>query len=103
MISTAYAGEDLPIRISYQAEDGTDTDPDDTDSDGTPDADITIVDVSDGSEVISATAMSNTGTGAFEYVWDTEVDANGEGNYRVEVAAEFSSETKITKDSITLR
>lgn len=103
MAETAYAGEDLPVRVTYTDDSGTETDPDDTDADGTPDASVTIVDVSDGTELVSSVAMTHQSTGKFEYVWDTDVDANGEGNYRVEAVAEFGGETKIEKDSIRLR
>ena len=101
-LKAAYLGEDVPIQIAYSDDVGA-VDPDDQDTDSTPDADITITDNSDGTEVISAQAMTYTGsTGEFEYVWDTSADANGEGTYVVEVTAEFSGETKINKTKIAL-
>lgn len=98
-IDSAYIGEDIPITAVY---DGGGTDPDDTGSDGTPDATITILDNDDGTEVISAATMTHESTGIFEYGWATGSDANGSGIYIVEVTADFSSETKIVKDSIEL-
>lgn len=99
-IKSAYDGEDVPIEIAYTDSNGA-IDPDDQGSDGTPDADITIIDNSDGTEVISATSMTHNDVGEFEYVWDTSA-ANGPGTYLVKVTAEFSSETKINKSKIQL-
>lgn len=96
-ITSAWVGEDVPIRITY--DDGA-TDPDDTNADGVPDAAITIT-APDGTEPVSAVAMTHVSVGVFEYVWDTAGLATGE--YRVEVTAEFSAETKIAKSSIELR
>ncbi|WP_435552752.1 hypothetical protein [Natrinema sp. CGMCC1.2065] len=101
-IKSAYAGEDVPIQIAYTNAAGT-VDPDDQDTDDTPDADITITANSDGTEVISAQAMTHNDVGEFEYVWDTDADANGEGTYLVEVTAEFNGETKINRSQITLK
>lgn len=100
-IKSAYLGEDVPVEIAYSDDTGA-IDPDDQDTDDTPDADITISDNSDGTEVISAQAMTHNDVGEFEYVWDTDVDANGAGTYVVEITAEFSGETKINKSQITL-
>jgi hypothetical protein len=100
-LERAYAGEDVPIQVSY-SDDGAAVDSDDTDADGTPDAEVTITDNSDDTEVISAASMTHESTGVFEYVWDTDADANGPGAYEIEVAAEFDSETKIVRDFIRL-
>lgn len=101
-IRNAILGEDVPITITYTDDTGTAVDPDDLDADGTPDADITITNLSDGVEAVSA-AMTNTATGEFEYVWDTAVDAPETGTYRVSVEADFGGETKITRSSIKLQ
>lgn len=102
-IESAYLGEDAPLEIAYSDDSGA-VDPDDQDADDTPDAEITISDNSDGTEVISAVAMTHTGSvGEFEYVWDTDADAAGAGTYVVEVTAEFGGETKINKSQITLK
>lgn len=95
-ITSAWVGEDVPVRITY--DDGN-TDPDDVDADGDPDADITIT-APDGTEPVSAVAMTNTAVGVFEYVWDTAT--LGTGDYGVEVSAEFGGETKISKSTIEL-
>lgn len=100
-IERAYAGEDVPVQIAYTDDAGNAVDPDDQGSDGVPDADITIVDTRDETEVVSAAAMTHVATGEFEYVWDSST-ANGPATYRVEISAEFSAETKITKDVIDL-
>ncbi|WP_226040840.1 hypothetical protein [Natrinema sp. DC36] len=97
---TAYEGEDVPLTISYEDSDGNAIDPDDQDTSGDPDADVTVVDTSDDTEVISAQSMTHGSTGEFEHVWDTA--GAGTGTYRVEVTAEFSSETKIAKTEIQL-
>lgn len=101
-IQQAVLGEDVPLTIQY-TDPGSDTaiDPDDQGTDGVPDADITII-APDDSEVVSAAAMTNTGTGAFEYVWDTSTNAVGTGTYEVRVSAEFSAETKISVNTIDL-
>lgn len=99
-VESAYEGEDVPLRIAYSSG-GNGVDPDDTNADATPDANITIIDNDDGLEAVSAAAMSNTDVGEFEYVWDTA--GVGTGTYRIEITAEFSSETKIAKDSIKIR
>lgn len=98
-IDPAYVGEDVPLQAIF--DEGT-TDPDDTGSDGTPDAEITITDNSDGTELQSDTSMTHASTGVMEYVWDTST-ANGSGTYGVEVSAEFSGETKIIQSFIRLR
>ncbi|QCC60758.1 hypothetical protein NP511_02105 [Natrinema thermotolerans] len=100
-IKSAYAGEDVPLEVSYTDSNGA-IDPDDQGSDGTPDAEITITDNSDGTEVVSAQSMTNTATGEFEFVWDTSA-ANGPGTYRVEITAEFGGETKINRSQIQLK
>lgn len=101
-IRPATLGEDVPLTIEY-VEPGTDTpvDPDDQDTDGVADAEVTVIGP-DGTTVIAATAMDSTGTGAFEYVWDTETNGAGTGEYEVRVAAEFNGETKISADTIEL-
>ena len=98
-LGKVYDGEDVPIQISY---DSGEADPDDTDGDGTPDAEITITDRSDGTDVISAVGMTHQSTGEFEYVWDTEVDANGPELYEVTVSADFGGETKIAKNRLRI-
>lgn len=100
-IRTAYVGEDVPITIAYEDDAGNAVDPDDQGTDGTPDADITIIDTSDDTEVVTAVAMTNTATGEFEHVWDTSTLAAG--SFRVKVEAVFSGETKISKKTIDLR
>ncbi|GAB3669554.1 hypothetical protein [Halopiger thermotolerans] len=100
-IKSAYDGEDVPIEIAYTDDSGA-IDPDDQGSDGTPDANITIIDNSDGTEVVSAQSMTHNDVGVFEYVWDTSA-ANGAGTYLVEITAEFGGETKISKSKITLK
>lgn len=90
-IENAYVGEDVPVRVTY-------------DSGGTDPASaptITITDNSDGTEVVSAVATTSVSTGVYEHVWDTSA-ANGAGVYVVSLSAEFSSETKIAKDTIEL-
>lgn len=96
---TAYEGEDVPLTISYVDDAGSAIDPDDP---GTTWPSIEIIDESDESTALTGTVMTQNGTGEFEYVWDTEADANGAGTYRVEVTAEFSTETKISKTRIEL-
>lgn len=99
-VAHAYEGEDVPIQITY---DNGGTDPDDTGTDGVPDASITITDNSDGTAMVSAAAMTHLSTGTFEYVWDSDVDGAGPGTYVIEITAEFDGETKIAKDTISLR
>lgn len=101
-IDKAIAGEDVPITINYTDDAGNAVDPDDTGSDGTPDAEVTILDMSTDTELISAVAMTHNETGDFEYVWDTATDADGAGSYRISISAEFSGETKISRDTIDL-
>lgn len=101
-ISKAVAGEDVPITIDFEDGAGNAVDPDDTDADGNPDAEVTVVDTSDDTELLSSVAMSYVETGSFEHVWDTDVDANGPEEYRISISAEFSSETKISRDTIQL-
>ncbi|SFS63114.1 hypothetical protein [Halostagnicola kamekurae] len=101
-IKSAYVGEDVPIEIAYSDSNGA-VDPDDQDTDENPDADITITANSDSTEVISAQSMTHNDVGAFEYVWDTDADANGSGTYVIEITAEFDGETKINKSQITLK
>lgn len=98
-VESATLGEDVPITVYF---DNGGTDPDDTDSDGNPDASITITDNGDGTEVISAVAMSHDATGELSYEWDTSVDANAGGAYVIEITAEFNGLTKIAKDMIRL-
>lgn len=102
-IERAFAGEDVAVSQNYTDPDtGDPVDPDDTGTDGVPDVSVTITDDA-GTEHISAVAMTHNGTGDFEYVWDTDVDSAGTGTYTVETSAEFSGETKIDRDTITLR
>lgn len=100
-IRNAILGEDVPITITYTDDTGTEADPDDLDADGTPDADITITNLTDGVDAISA-AMTHLSTGQFEYIWDTAVDAPGTGTYRVSVETDFGGETKISRSAIKL-
>ena len=100
-IRAAWVGEDVPVQATYTDDSGTAIDPDDPDADGTPDATITIVDESDGTEVVSAAAMTHIATGEFEYVWDTSTASAA--THRVEVEAEFDGNTDIEKDRIRLR
>lgn len=97
-INAAYAGEDVPITISYVDSSDNPVDVDDPTSGPT----ITITDESD-SEVVSGTVMSNPSTGEYEHVWDTATNASGTGDYTVEITGEFSSETKISRKQISLR
>lgn len=98
-VDSAELGEDVPITIVY---DNGGTDPDDTDSDSTPDAVITITDNSDGTAIISAVSMTHDATGKFVYEWDTSADGIEAGTYIIEITAEFSGLTKISKDLIHL-
>lgn len=92
----AYVGEDVPVTISYEdSDDETAVDPDAAPS-------ITITD-SDGTTLIDGVAMTSVETGVYEYVWDTAADANGAGDYQVDVSAEFSSETKIERITLPLK
>lgn len=100
MISQAYDGEDVPITILYEDSSGNGVDPDDQGTDGVPDAYITITDDTD-TAVVSSVEMTHNAAGDFEYVWDTST-ASGVGEYEVEISADFSGETKITRDSIEL-
>ena len=95
-------GEDVPITITYTDDTGAAVDPDDQGTDGTPDAEITITDVSDGTDVVGPVGMTHLDVGQFEYVWDTEVDAPGEGGYRVSISADFGGETKIKRSTVKL-
>lgn len=94
-LKPAYEGEDVPITYGDGA-----TDPDDQGTDGVPDADITIT-APDGTEVVSAAAMSYISTGHFEYVWDTT--GVGTGTFTVECTAEYNAETDIERNTITIR
>lgn len=98
MIDAAYDGEDVPIRVLYEDTDGTAIDPDDTAVDPT----VTITDSADTAHV-SDVVMTSNGTGDFEHVWDTATNGSGTGEYTVTITADFSSETKISRDTITLR
>lgn len=99
-VESAYEGEDVPITATF--DDGG-TDPDDTGTDGTGDASITITANADGTEMVSAAAMTRLSTGVYEYVWDTAADTGGKGVYVLEVTAEFGGETKLVRDSIRLQ
>lgn len=101
-LRAAIEGEDVPITVSYEADDGTAVDPDDTGTDAVPDASITIT-YEDDTAVVSGAAMNHIATGEFEYVWDTAADVTGTGTYTVDVSAEFGGETKITRSTIQLR
>ena len=93
-LQPVYLGDDVPLVINYADPDtGDPVDPDDVDGDGTPDANVTITGP-DGTVVIDSVAMTHNATGEFEYVWDTAVDAAGDGQYTVEAAADFGGETK---------
>lgn len=94
-LQSAYLGEDVPATITYEDDAGNAVDPDDTASDPT----ITIT-AEDDTEVVSAIVMTQNGTGDFEYVWDTSGEDAGE--FRIEVTADFDSETKIVKQTIQL-
>lgn len=95
-ISKAYAGEDVVLEVAYTDSGGTGVDADTIPT-------ITITNSED-TEEVSAASLDDTvgGTGEYEYVWDTDVDASGTGTYTVEVTGEFSAETKILRDTITL-
>lgn len=100
-LASAYVGEDVPLTVSYEDDAGDAVDPDDT----TSDPSVTVVDVPDldsGSEstIVDGETMASNATGEFEYVWDTTGEDAGE--YRIEVTADFDSETKIVKHRIWL-
>lgn len=97
-VKRAYLGEDVPIQIEYTDDTGSAVDPDDT----AVDPEITITDPDD-TDVVDATVMDSLEVGEFEYVWDTATDAGGEGRYTIEISADFSSETEITRESISIR
>lgn len=101
MVREVNEREDVPITIDYTDGSGNAVDPDDTGSDGVGDTLITITDPDD-TDVISAVEMTHNSTGSFEYVWDTDVDGTGPGVYQIEMEAEFSGETKIVRDTITV-
>ncbi|QLG63087.1 hypothetical protein [Halorarum salinum] len=100
-LQNAFVGEDVPITITYEDDAGAAVDPDDTATEPT----VTVVDVPEHdaeseTDVVSDQLMNQNGTGDFEYVWDTSgLDA---GEYRIEVTADFSTETKIVKQTILL-
>lgn len=97
-IRRVFEGEDVPLRVAYTDDAGNATA-----ADAAPT--ITITDP-DGNEVVSAASMDNTvgGTGESEYVWDTASGAEGAGTgtYTIEVTAEFGSETKINRRTISV-
>lgn len=100
-LAAAYVGEDVPVTITYEDDAGNAVDPDDTTSEPT----VTIIalperDTGTETEVVSSEVMASNATGEFEFVWDTTGEDAGE--YRIEVTADFSSETKIEKQRIQL-
>lgn len=94
-VESANLGEDVPITATFVEHDtGTAVDGDTAPT-------ITITNNSDGTEVVSAVAMtSETDTGVYSYQWDTS--GNSAARYVIEIAGEFSSLTKIVKDTIRL-
>jgi len=100
-VASAYVGEDIPVTVTYEDDAGNAVDPDDTANEPT----VTIVDVPEresGTEtdVVTGEVMTDNATGEFEFVWDSSGADVGE--YRVEVTADFDSETKIVKQRIRL-
>lgn len=89
-IDSAYVGEDVPITVTY---DSGGTDPDSAPT-------ITVTDNSDGTELVSSTAMTSVSTGVYEFVWDSTDQSAG--FYGVSVSAEIDAETKIVKDTLKL-
>lgn len=99
----AYLGEDVPIRASYTDASGNAVDEDSTSQTDPTGPSVTITAPDDSNtEVVSGTVMNNLNTGEYEFVWDTSSVSTGTGPYTVEVTGEFSSETKIVRDTIGL-
>lgn len=96
-LASAYAGEDVPITLTYEDDAGNAVDPDDPTTEPT----VTIVDTSDESEIVSSVLMDQNATGEFEYVWDTTGESTG--TYQIAVSADFNAETKIVKQELQLR
>ena len=91
----AYEGEDVPVNVVYTDDQDAATDPDSP-------PDIVITETDTDTEVVASTAMSSNGTGDYTYVWDTATDFGDPGVYEAEITAEFSTETKISREEIRI-
>lgn len=101
-LRSAFEGEDVPITVTFTDDDTGDPVDEDTTGDTTPSGPTITVTAPDGTAVVDGVVMSNTSTGNYEHVWDTDSDSAGTGTYQVEVEGEFSSETKIAKATIQI-
>lgn len=92
--SKGIIGEDRPIVVRYTDSTGSLVQPEDTDSSGTPNVDITIT-APDDTDVVSATAMTESEPGVYVHVFDTGTNAPSAGTYGFSVEATFSGEVDI--------
>lgn len=98
-LDAAYEGEDVPLRVVFTDDTGAAVAPGGASGGSGPTVTVTSP---NGTDVVSATVMTEVETGTYEYVWDTASNFDGTGTYSVEVTGEFSSETKIVKDTINI-
>lgn len=100
-VESAYQGEDVPLQVSYTDASGSAVNEDSTSTTDPTGPSITITSPN-GTAVVSGTVMSNLETGLYEFVWDTAASFDGTGTYSIEITGEFSSETKIVRDTIKI-